>query len=114
MWKIGRMIGDKEGRFDVCVAGAGIGGPEHDCLEVKGEDMQKVRFLLLQNCYAGMTTSLQIIDVNLNGVVYTAQAAGQQMARFGNGGSIIVIASLTGYIAIPVTAHTFPLHRRGR
>ncbi|KAI0654844.1 hypothetical protein C8Q70DRAFT_1023977 [Cubamyces menziesii] len=83
MWKIGKMIGDKEGRFDVCVAGAGIGGPEHDCLEVKGEDTQK------------------IIDVNLNGVVYTAQAAGQQMARFGNGGSIIAIASLTGYIAIP-------------
>ncbi|KAH9887343.1 hypothetical protein C8Q73DRAFT_668843 [Cubamyces lactineus] len=90
MWKVGRMIGDKEGRFDVCVAGAGIGGPENDCLEVKAEGMQK------------------IIDVNLNGVVYTAQAAGQQMARFGNGGSIIVIASLTGYIAIPVPHTLFP------
>jgi NAD(P)-dependent dehydrogenase (short-subunit alcohol dehydrogenase family) len=38
------------------------------------------------------------MDVNVNGVLFTAQAAGQQMARFGNGGSIILIASMSGSI----------------
>ena len=38
------------------------------------------------------------MDVNVNGVLYTAQAAGRQMARFGNGGSIILIASMSGSI----------------
>jgi NAD(P)-dependent dehydrogenase (short-subunit alcohol dehydrogenase family) len=36
--------------------------------------------------------------VNTNGVLYTAQAAGQQMLRFGNAGSIILIASMSGSI----------------
>ena len=35
--------------------------------------------------------------MNVNGVLYTAQAAGQQMDRFGNGGSIIMIASISGH-----------------
>jgi NAD(P)-dependent dehydrogenase (short-subunit alcohol dehydrogenase family) len=38
------------------------------------------------------------MDVNVNGVLFTAQAAGQQMARFGNGGSIVLIASMSGSI----------------
>src|SRR5882762_5252415 len=38
------------------------------------------------------------MDVNTNGVLYTAQAAGQQMLRFGNRGSIILIASMSGSI----------------
>lgn len=38
------------------------------------------------------------MDVNTNGVLYTAQAAGQQMVRFGNRGSIILIASMSGSI----------------
>ena len=38
------------------------------------------------------------MDVNTNGVLYTAQAAGRQMARFGNRGSIILIASMSGTI----------------
>ena len=41
---------------------------------------------------------LQVMDVNVNGVLFTAQAAGRQMARFGNGGSIILIASMSGTI----------------
>lgn len=41
----------------------------------------------------------KIIGVNTNGVFYTAQAAGRQMARFGNGGSIVLIASQAGSIA---------------
>lgn len=39
----------------------------------------------------------QVQDVNVNGVLFTAQAAGQQMERFGNGGSIIMIASISGH-----------------
>ena len=38
------------------------------------------------------------MDVNTNGVLYTAQAAGREMARFGNGGSIVLIASMSGSI----------------
>ena len=40
----------------------------------------------------------QVMDVNVNGVLFTAQAAGRQMAKFGNGGSIILIASMSGSI----------------
>ena len=40
----------------------------------------------------------QVLDVNVNGVLYTAQAAGRQMRRFGSGGSIILIASMSGSI----------------
>jgi NADP-dependent 3-hydroxy acid dehydrogenase YdfG len=38
------------------------------------------------------------MSVNANGVLYTAQAAGRQMVRFGNKGSIILIASMSGSI----------------
>jgi len=37
--------------------------------------------------------------VNVNGVLYTAQAAGRQMVRLGIPGSIILIASMSGSIA---------------
>lgn len=40
--------------------------------------------------------------MNTNGVFFTAQAAGQQMARFGRGGSIIIVASIAGSIAAQV------------
>ena len=40
----------------------------------------------------------KVLDVNTNGVLYAAQAAGQQMVRFGNKGSIILIASMSGTI----------------
>ncbi|EPS93657.1 NAD-binding protein [Fomitopsis schrenkii] len=80
MWKVGESIGDKEGRMDVCVAAAGILRPDKDCLEYDAKTFQEV------------------MDVNVNGVLHTAQAAGRQMARFGNGGSIILIASMSGSI----------------
>lgn len=38
------------------------------------------------------------MDVNTNGVLFTAQAAGRQMAKFGTPGSIILIASMSGSI----------------
>ncbi|KAH9043021.1 hypothetical protein EDB84DRAFT_1587335 [Lactarius hengduanensis] len=56
-------IGEREGRMD----------SHTDCLEYPADQFERV------------------ISVNTNGVLYTAQAAGRQMARFGNGGSIILI-----------------------
>ncbi|THG94996.1 hypothetical protein EW026_g6576 [Hermanssonia centrifuga] len=80
IWKIGETIGDREGRMDVCVAAAGILKQDIDCLEYPADTFQEV------------------INVNVNGVLYTAQAAGRQMRRFGNGGSIILVGSMSGSI----------------
>lgn len=33
IWQLGEQIGDKEGRFDICVAAAGINRENIDCLE---------------------------------------------------------------------------------
>jgi NAD(P)-dependent dehydrogenase (short-subunit alcohol dehydrogenase family) len=43
------------------------------------------------------------MDVNTNGVLFTAQAAGRQMAKFGLPGSIILIASMSGSITNKVS-----------
>ncbi|KAG5635517.1 hypothetical protein H0H81_010980 [Sphagnurus paluster] len=80
MWAKAKEIGDREQRMDVCIAAAGILKAHTDCLEYPAEQFEEV------------------IDVNTNGVLYTAQAAGQQMRRFGKGGSIILIASMSGSI----------------
>ena len=58
------------------------------------------------NCFTILIdgTALKVMDVNTNGVLYTAQAAGQQMLRFGNRGSIIFIASMSGSITNKVCA----------
>ncbi|KAI0303403.1 hypothetical protein B0F90DRAFT_1626817 [Multifurca ochricompacta] len=80
MWKVGEEIGNKEGRMDVCVAAAGILRSHTDCLEYPAEEFQEV------------------MSVNTNGVLFTAQAAGRQMVRFGNQGSIILVASMSGSI----------------
>ena len=39
-----------------------------------------------------------VIDINLNGVFYTAQAAARQMVRQGKGGSIVSTASMSAHI----------------
>ncbi|KAI0792908.1 sorbose reductase sou1 [Abortiporus biennis] len=80
MWKIGELIGEREGRMDVCVAAAGILKDHISCLEYPAKEFREV------------------MDVNVNGVLFTAQAAGRQMLRFGNGGSIVLIASMSGSI----------------
>ncbi|TFK83651.1 sorbose reductase sou1 [Polyporus arcularius HHB13444] len=82
MWKIAEKIGDMEGRLDICVAAAGILGDNVSSLEYKEEAYQ------------------DIVDVNLKGVLFTAQGAGRQMVRFGNGGSIILISSICGHVAV--------------
>ena len=45
-----------------------------------------------------LTLKIKVLGINVNGVLYTAQAAGQQMEKFGNGGSIMLIASMSGSI----------------
>ncbi|PIL26865.1 hypothetical protein GSI_11045 [Ganoderma sinense ZZ0214-1] len=83
MWKIGEMIGDKEGRMDVCVAAAGIlSSTATSGLDFPSDLFQKV------------------MSVNASGALFTAQAAGKQMLRFGNGGSIVLIASICGSVAL--------------
>ncbi|PIL23778.1 hypothetical protein GSI_13528 [Ganoderma sinense ZZ0214-1] len=80
MWKLGETIGDREGRLDACVAAAGILKSHTDCLEYPAKQFEDV------------------MSINVNGVLFTAQAAGRQMERFGNGGSIILVASMSGSI----------------
>ncbi|KNZ81699.1 Sorbose reductase SOU1 [Termitomyces sp. J132] len=79
IWKIAEEIATKEGRLDVCVANAGI-LRSAECLEYAAEEFRK------------------LLDINVSGVLFTAQAAGRQMERFGIKGSIIMIASMSGSI----------------
>ncbi|KAF7797962.1 hypothetical protein EIP86_009169 [Pleurotus ostreatoroseus] len=83
MWKIAEDIGDKEDRLDVCFAGAGIAPLDSvDCLDYPADVMRRV------------------LEVNTTGVLFTAQAAGRQMVRFGRGGSIVLVGSIAGSIAL--------------
>lgn len=79
VWDIVEKIAAKEGRLDVCVAAAGILRGE-ECLDYPAEEFQK------------------LMNVNVNGVLYSAQAAGRQMTRFGTPGSIVLIASMSGSV----------------
>ncbi|KAK6995715.1 hypothetical protein R3P38DRAFT_3074680 [Favolaschia claudopus] len=44
---------------------------------------------------------IDVLDVNVSGVLFTAQAAGRQMERLGIQGSIILTASMSGTIVNP-------------
>ncbi|KAK7056422.1 hypothetical protein VNI00_002977 [Paramarasmius palmivorus] len=69
----------KEGRIDICFANAGIlRGAE--CLEYPADEFKK------------------LIDVNVHGVLFTAQAAGRQMEKLAIRGSIVITASMSGSI----------------
>jgi len=80
MWKKVEKMAEEEGRMDVCVAAAGILKPNQDCLEYPADEFRTV------------------MDVNTNGVLFTAQAAGRQMVKYNCSGSIILIASMSGSI----------------
>ncbi|RAL16005.1 putative short chain dehydrogenase [Aspergillus homomorphus CBS 101889] len=73
-------IANTEGRMDGLIAAAGI-QQETSALEYTAED------------------SNRMFEVNVTGVFMTAQAVAKQMIRFGNGGSIALIASMSGTIA---------------
>lgn len=94
IWDLVAEIAGKEGRLDVCVAAAGILRGE-DCLEYSAEEFGK------------------LMRVNVNGVLYTAQAAGRQMSKFGSPGSIVLIASMSGSVTNKVCILTSNfLHQR--
>lgn len=73
-------IADKHGRLDGLIAAAGI-QQETPALEYTAEDANRM------------------LSINVTGVFMTAQAAAKQMIRFGQGGSIVLIASMSGTIA---------------
>jgi NAD(P)-dependent dehydrogenase (short-subunit alcohol dehydrogenase family) len=73
-------IANKEGRLDGLIAAAGI-QQETTALEYTAEDANRM------------------FEVNITGVMMTAQAAAKQMIKFGNGGSIVLIASMSGTVA---------------
>lgn len=78
--KIVEEIANAHGRLDGLIAAAGI-QQETPALEYTAEDANKM------------------FEINITGVFMTAQAAAKQMIRFGNGGSIVLIASMSGTIA---------------
>ncbi|PQE15800.1 putative sorbitol utilization SOU2 protein [Rutstroemia sp. NJR-2017a BBW] len=73
-------IAKKEGRMDGLIAAAGI-QQETPALEYSAKDVDLM------------------MSVNVTGVFMTAQAVAKQMVKFGNGGSIVLIASMSGTIA---------------
>lgn len=78
--KIVEEIAEKEGRLDGLIAAAGI-NQETPALEYTAADANRM------------------FEINLTGVFMTAQAVAKQMIKFGNGGSIVFIASMSGTIA---------------
>ncbi|EEP77628.1 conserved hypothetical protein [Uncinocarpus reesii 1704] len=73
-------IANEQGRLDGLIAAAGI-QQETPALEYTAKDANNM------------------FEVNITGVFMTAQAVAKQMIRFGNGGSIVMIASMSGTIA---------------
>lgn len=73
-------IASKEGRLDGLIAAAGI-QQETPALEYTAEDANRM------------------FEVNITGVMMTAQAAAKQMIKFGKCGSIVLIASMSGTVA---------------
>ena len=76
------QIVDKLGGIDIAVNNAGI------CINAPADRM-------------GFADWKKVIDVNLTGVFLTSQAAGRQMIRQGQGGSIINTASMSAHIVNP-------------
>lgn len=73
-------IANAEGRIDGLIAAAGI-QQETPALDYTAEDANRM------------------FEINITGVLMTAQAVAKQMIRFGSGGSIVLIASMSGTIA---------------
>ena len=78
--RVVEKIGDERGRLDGLIAAAGI-QQETPALEYTAKDAN------------------MMFEVNITGVFMTAQAVAKQMIRFGNGGSIAIIASMSAHAA---------------
>ncbi len=70
-------------RLDICVAAAGIDGAAQNALDLSVDDFRAV------------------LDVNVMGLFITARAAAERMAADGEGGAIVLVASVNGLIAEP-------------
>ena len=73
-------IATAHGRLDGLIAAAGI-QQETPALEYTAADANLM------------------MSINVTGCFMTAQAVARQMVRFGNGGSVVLIASMSGTIA---------------
>jgi len=78
--KVVEDIGSKHGRLDGLIAAAGI-QQETPALDYTAEDANRM------------------FEVNITGVFMTSQAVAKQMIKYGNGGSIVLIASMSGTVA---------------
>lgn len=78
--KIVEDIASKHGRLDGLIAAAGI-QQETPALEYTAADANRM------------------FEVNVTGVFMTSQAVAKQMIKYGNGGSIVLIASMSGSVA---------------
>ncbi|KAL8849697.1 MAG: hypothetical protein Q9221_005307 [Calogaya cf. arnoldii] len=88
--KIVEDIGNTHGRLDGLIAAAGI-QQETTALEYTAKDAN------------------MMFEINITGVFMTAQATAKQMIKFGNGGSIAMIASMSAHIANRVRDCPYPL-----
>jgi NAD(P)-dependent dehydrogenase (short-subunit alcohol dehydrogenase family) len=84
-----KSISDAQGRLDGLIAAAGI--------------QQETSALDYTQADANM-----MFEVNVTGVFMTAQAVAKEMIRWGNGGSIAMIASMSGSVANRVSTPTQP------
>jgi NAD(P)-dependent dehydrogenase (short-subunit alcohol dehydrogenase family) len=78
--KVIEEIANTHGRLDGLIAAAGI-QQETSALAYSAKDANAM------------------FEINITGVFMTAQAAAKQMIRYGRGGSIVMIASMSGTIA---------------
>ncbi len=88
--KVVGAIGDERGRLDGLIAAAGI-QQETPALEYTAEDAN------------------MMFEINVTGVFMTSQAVAKQMIRFGNGGSIALIASMSAHAANRVSSLLLPV-----
>lgn len=95
--KIIEAIGTEHGRMDGLIAAAGI-NYEAPAIDYSKEEANRM------------------LEINVTGCFLTAQAVARQMIKFGNGGSIAMIASMSAHIAnrvcIAILPHIFLLPGR--
>ncbi|KAK9368814.1 hypothetical protein V1509DRAFT_621528 [Lipomyces kononenkoae] len=89
---IDEIAQENDGKIHVCVAAAGILGIEADCTDYPADMFKKV------------------MDINCNGVFFTAQAVAKQMKQHNIAGSIIFIASMSGSVTnrVCIVARSLP------
>ena len=92
-----KNISDSQGKLDGLIAAAGI-QQETTALEYTAKDANLMFEVSVEggNSLAGADANVQ---VNVTGVFMTAQAVAKEMIRWGRGGSIVMIGSMSGTVA---------------